>query len=274
MKVSTCIVTGYGINADLELEEAFRRAGSGTKRIHINDLIESPGKLDLFQIMAFPGGFSFGDHLGSGKVFATLFKKNLRESLERFVEKGKLIIGICNGFQVLVKMGILPNLSGRWDQEVSLIHNLSGIFEDRWVRVKTNHSSPCIWTRGIDEIELPVRHGEGRFVARSAELLDELERRNLVSMRYIERFGTVSGMVHDTSMKKEKAKNVPYPFNPNGSVNDIASICDETGRIIGIMPHPEAFLFRENHPRWLREEILPENGLKIFENGVNYMRES
>ncbi len=282
MKVSTCIVTGYGINADLELEEAFRRAGSDPSRIHINDLIENPGQLEGFQIMAFPGGFSFGDHLGSGKVFATIFKKNLKERLEIFIERGKLIIGICNGFQVLVKMGILPNLSGRWNQEVSLIHNLSGIFEDRWVKLRINNTSRCIWTRGIDEIELPVRHGEGRFVTRSTEVLNELERKNLVTMRYTEKFDTVPGQaydrsIHDSSERKVNAENtwnVPYPFNPNGSVNDIASICDETGRIIGIMPHPEAFLFRENHPRWMREKVNPENGLKIFENGVNYMSES
>jgi phosphoribosylformylglycinamidine (FGAM) synthase-like amidotransferase family enzyme len=247
--VKACVITGYGINADLELEDGFRDAGAETGRVHIRDLIDRPERLETYDILAFPGGFSFGDHLGSGKVFAHMFRKTLKDKLTRFVESGKLIIGICNGFQVLVKMGVLPNLGGGWEQEVSLIHNDSGVFEDSWVRVRFNQESPCIWTEGLSEIDLPIRHGEGRFVTASPEVREVLERRNLIAVRYADR-------------------------NPNGSEGAVAGITDPTGRILGLMPHPEAYRISENHPDWRRNPAGPDTvfGVKILENGVNYVR--
>lgn len=253
--VRTCIITGFGINADIELATAFRMAGADSRRVHVTDLIQGRVKLADFQILGFPGGFSFGDHLGSGKVFASLFKANLRSELEKFVADGNLVIGICNGFQVLAKMGILPNLSGSWRQETSLVHNDSGVFEDRWVRVRFNPQSRCLWTREIDEIDLPVRHGEGKFITAGSEILRALEQKNLIALYYANR------------MKEEILE---YPDNPNGSVGNIAGICDTTGRVLGLMPHPEAFIHRENHPRWTREEVKEGRGLELFRNAVKY----
>lgn len=249
VNVKACVITGYGINADAELEDVFRAAGAETGRVHIRDLIDRPDRLGTYDILAFPGGFSFGDHLGSGKVFAHLFRKTLKGRLTRFVESGKLIIGICNGFQVLVKMGVLPNLSGGWNQEVSLIHNESGVFEDSWVRVRFNPEASCVWTDGLTELDLPIRHGEGRFVTASPAVREALERRNLIAVTYADR-------------------------NPNGSECATAGITDPTGRILGLMPHPEAYRFHENHPEWKRNPAGSDAafGVKIFENGVNYVR--
>jgi phosphoribosylformylglycinamidine synthase I len=252
--VKTCIITGYGINADVELADAFRLAGSDATRIHINDLTESPALLETYQIIAFPGGFSFGDHLGSGKVFGNLFKKRLKDTLDSLVAKGRLVVGICNGFQVLVKMGILPNLEGTWDQDVSLIHNDSGKFEDRWVKCSFEASSPCVWTKGLAFMEMPVRHGEGKFVIKSKQVEKTLEKEKLCAVFYASKTDS----------------RVAYPDNPNGSERDIAGICDRTGRVFGLMPHPEAFIYPEQHPRWKRARIAEGSGLAIFKNAVRY----
>lgn len=249
MSVNTCVITGFGINADAELARAFEEAGSRAERIHIQDIIDKPEQLAGYQILAFPGGFSFGDHIGSGLVFAHLFRKNLKTELEAFVGSGKLIIGICNGFQVLVKMGVLPNFSGNWTPEATLIHNDTGVFENSWQTMEFNTSCPSVWTRGLSRMDMPIRHGEGRFYTHDHAFLDRLEKENLVALRYGGR-------------------------NPNGSANSIAGICDPTGRILGLMPHPEGFLFPENHPRWNREEITRGEGLEIFRNGVEYARKN
>ena len=254
MGVRACIVTGYGINADEELALAFEMAGAAARRVHAADLADDPGMLSGFQIVGLPGGFSFGDHLGSGKVFAALFRRSLGPALGGLVSRGGLIIGVCNGFQALVKMGLLPDLSGSQAQEVSLIHNDSGLFEDRWVRVAFEPGSPCLWTRGLPETEMPVRHGEGKLVTKSEAVLDALESRCLVALRYAARDPRGSG--------------VEYPDDPNGSVRHIAGICDPTGRILGLMPHPEAFLYPENHPEWTAQRPAQAGGLGIFRNGV------
>ncbi len=244
--IKACVITGHGINADNELVLAFNEAGARGEKVHIQDLIDFPSLLKDFQILAFPGGFSFGDHIGSGLVFAHLFKQNLQEEMNIFLDAGKPVIGICNGFQVLAKMGVLPNLGGTWTPEVSLIHNDTGIFENSWLNVEFNCKSPCIWTRGLEKMDIPIRHGEGRFYTEET-LLNRLEEENLVALRYRDR-------------------------NPNGSLNAIAGITDPTGRILGLMPHPEGFLFPENHPKWQRN--VPEDGLgmAIFRNGVEYVR--
>jgi phosphoribosylformylglycinamidine synthase subunit PurQ / glutaminase len=249
---SVCVITGFGINADQELARAFDLAGGRASLTHVTDLIARPGLLAEFGILAFPGGFSFGDHLGSGRVFATLFQRNLGPALASFVAGGGLVIGICNGFQTLVKMGILPNLSGTGGQEVSLIHNGSGKFEDRWVRVRAEASSPCVWTRGLPDLDLPVRHGEGRFITRSPEVMRELDRGGCIALRY----ATADG--------GEPA----YPQDPNGSEGHVAGICDRTGRIFGLMPHPEAFVTPLEHPDWTAGGAAEGMGLRFFVNGV------
>jgi phosphoribosylformylglycinamidine synthase len=247
-----CVVTGYGINADEELALAFDRAGGRASRVHVRDLIADPGLLSRFRILAFPGGFSFGDHLGSGKVFATLLGRSLGAAMPGFVKAGGLVIGICNGFQVLVKSGLLPDRSARAEQEVSLIHNLSGRFEDRWVRVRFEPGSRCAWTRGLEDMEMPVRHGEGRLVTRSPEELAALEADGLIAARYVARDGGEPS----------------YPDDPNGSDGHVAGLCDPTGRVFGLMPHPEAFLHPENHPEWTARGPSRGHGLRLFVNGV------
>jgi phosphoribosylformylglycinamidine synthase len=247
MSVKSCIVTGFGINSDRDLASAFEAAGSDAVLVHINDLIENPDQLDDYRILGFPGGFSFGDHLGSGLVFAHIFKKHLKSRLEQFINKGNLIIGICNGFQVLVKMGVLPNISGQWKPEVTLVHNQSGTFIDKWVRLEVNPYSGSPWLKGIETIELPIRHGEGRFIA-PAEIIEHLRKENMAVLKYTGE-------------------------NPNGSAADIAGITDKTGRILGLMPHPEAFVSPENHPQWQRKAIDHGFGLDIIKNGVDYFRE-
>lgn len=249
MIVKVAVITGYGINADNELVTAFEKVGAEAHRIHINDLIAQPTLLKEYHIAGFAGGFSFGDHLGSGLVYAHLFKKHLQKTLDQFISEGKLIIGICNGFQVLVKMGVLPNTKGDWTQEVSLIHNQSGVFQDEWVRLKFNPLSPCIWTKNLAEMDVPIRHGEGRFITDNNDVMEFLKKSNLLAIQYSNK-------------------------NPNGSEEAVAGITDTTGRILGLMPHPEAFIFPENHPHWTRNPITGASGLKIFENGVNYIKEN
>ncbi len=247
MSVKTCIITGYGINSDRDLANAFKMAGSEVEALHISDLIEKPEQLYNFQILGFPGGFSFGDHLGSGLVFAHLFKKNLRDSLQKFIDGGKLIIGICNGFQVLVKMGVLPNIEGSWKPEVTLVHNEGGRFIDDWVKLTVKPESNSVWLKGIESIELPIRHGEGRFITADDKILNFITENNLDVLKY-------SGN------------------NPNGSTADIAGISNKTGRILGLMPHPEAFIHPENHPLWSRKKIERGFGLDIIKNGVDYFK--
>ena len=257
IKPKVCVLTGYGINCDYETKHAFTLAGADAKRVHINDLIDGKEKLSDYQIIAFPGGFSFGDDIASGKVLATKFKTNLWDDLIKFVEDKKLVIGICNGFQIIVKMGLLPDPNS--GQTVTLSHNDSGKFEDRWVYLSANKKSPCIFTKGIENIYLPIRHGEGKFIVKDNETLKNLEKNNLIVLKYSD----------DNGKPANK-----YPLNPNGSIDNIAAICDKTGRIFGLMPHPEAFCHPTNHPRWTREKKLPIDGegLKIFKNAVNYAK--
>jgi phosphoribosylformylglycinamidine synthase subunit PurQ / glutaminase len=254
--VRVCVLVGHGINADEELALGFAMAGGSPERVHVADLIGEPRRLAGFRILAIPGGFSYGDHLGSGKVFATLIRRTLRPAIEEFSARGGLVVGICNGFQILVKAGILPNLSGGWTQEVSLTHNDSGVFEDRWVRVAADPASPCLWTRGLDPVDLPVRHGEGKFIA-PPSVMGRIRAGGLAALRYVSR---------------TPGADPAYPEDPNGSQEHVAGICDPSGRIFGLMPHPEAFLFPENHPEWGRRGPGCGEGLAFFRNGVDAAR--
>ena len=260
-KPRALVLTGYGINTDYETAHAFNLPAVGGEgvRMHLNDLIATPQMLRDYQMLAIPGGFSFGDDIASGKVLAVLLRTRLLEPLRDFVDHGRLVLGICNGFQVLVKLGLLPNLEGEYQQDVTLTFNDSGRFEDRWVYLTVDPASRCVFTLGVDRVYLPVRHGEGKFIPRDASTLARLEAHHYIVMRYVDKDGQLGG----------------YPWNPNGSVANVAGICDITGRIFGLMPHPEAYQHWTNHPRWSREPVPPEGmGVQIFRNAVAYVNEA
>jgi len=260
-KPKALILTGYGINCDEETKFAFEKAGARADLLHINDLIRSSKKLDDYQILAFPGGFSYGDDTGSGNALALKIKNNL--GIDRFTKDSKLVIGICNGFQVLVNLGLLPALDGQYgERQVALNHNNSARYSDRWVDLDFNGKSP--WTKGVGRISLPIAHGEGNFYA-SPGVLNQIREKGLIAAKYV---------------KGEICDFQNLPANPNGSLEDIAGITDETGRIFGLMPHPERAVSFTQLPHWtlLREQLkrqgkeMPDDydGIKIFENGVKY----
>lgn len=260
MKVRVCILTGFGINCEHETALAFERAGAEARLIHLNDLSAAPDTLTKSHIFAIPGGFSFGDDIASGKVLANRLKHRLGAELQEFVDAGKPVIGICNGFQVLVKMGLLPYFDGEFTQESTLTHNDSARFDDRWVNLAVDPNTRCIWLSGIERIELPIRHGEGKFAARDDGVLARLSENGQIALRYACADGSPADGV--------------YPFNPNGSQDDIAGICDPSGRIFGLMPHPEAHIFGTQHPRWTRETLREEGaGLAMFRNAVRFAEE-
>lgn len=259
MTARALVLTGFGINCDAETRAALVRAGAAADRVHLNDLIDAPSRLADYHIFAIPGGFSFGDDVASGKILANRLRYRLGDALRGFVNDGKLVIGICNGFQVMVKMGLLPYFGGEFVQEVTLTHNESGRFENRWVHLKTNPESPCVWLKNIHRLELPVRHGEGRFMVRDDATFKALRDHGLIALRYC--------LPDGGSARGE------FPYNPNGSADDIAGICDPSGRLFGLMPHPEAYVDRTNHPRATREQLPEEGaGLQVFRNAVQYVQ--
>lgn len=264
-KPKALILTGYGINCEEETAKSFEISGAQTKIIHINDLIESPKQLNDYQILAIPGGFSYGDDTGAGNALANKIKNNLKSEILAFAQKDKLIIGICNGFQVLANTGLAPATNNQYGkQEVALMHNTTARYECRWVNLK-NTSKKCIWTKGIDLLHVPIAHGEGNFYA-EPDILKQIKQNDQIVFKYTKPDGS-------------PAKN-EFPYNPNGAMEDIAAICDESGRILGIMPHPERFYSFTNAPDWplKKEELiragkpLPKQGkgLKLFENAVKY----
>ena len=267
-KVKAIVLTGNGTNCEMEMAHACKLAcADQIDIVHISELLFGEKRLSDYNFLNLPGGFLDGDDLGSAKAGANRFlhariagsSEELIEDLLKFIADGKLILGVCNGFQLMVKLGLLPALTGNFTkQSTTLTFNDSGRFEDRWVYLKANDQSPCVFTRGIDTVYYPVRHGEGKFVPKSAAILKEIEKKNLVALQYC---------------GPTRAITMDYPANPNGSTNAIAGVCNETGRLFGLMPHPEAFLHRTNHPRWTRE-ILPEEGqgLAIFQNAISFIR--
>ncbi len=268
-KVRAIVLTGNGTNCEMEMAHACRLAGADEVDIvHLSSLLYGEISLDDYHFLNLPGGFLDGDDLGSAKAGANRILhagvhgqgEKLYAQFDRFIRQGKLILGVCNGFQLLVKLGMLPGLEGRYDeQRVTLTVNDSGRFEDRWVYLRTNTHSPCIFTKGLGGIYLPVRHGEGKLVARDGETLAALTARELIALQYCQ--------------ANYQAATMDYPANPNGSASGIAGICDETGRIFGMMPHPEAYSHYTNHPRWTREKLTPEGmGVAIFRNAVAFIR--
>lgn len=262
-KPKVIVLRTAGTNCDKETAFAFETAGAFAELVHINELARREKDLTDYQILAIPGGFSYGDDIASGKILANELKYKIEESLQSFIGDGKLIIGICNGFQILVKAGLLPNLSGDFQTiESTLTLNDSDKFEDRWVRLKNpnskNKKSKCIWTAGINEIiELPVAHGEGKFIPKDKYVMRSLRKNGLIVFEYVD----------------EKGRRAGYPHCPNGSIENIAGICDPTGRIFGLMPHPERHISRYQHPCWTRKNTKKAgDGLSIFENGVRFAR--
>ena len=265
MKVKTLVITGFGLNCEVETKAAFDYCGAESDMIHLNDILKGDVSLADYHILAFIGGFSFGDHLGAGTVFANRVKYGLKEDLKQFVNDGKLIIGICNGFQTLTRLGLLPATNKDYlsKQSIALDWNDSGVFRDDWVNLKAEQKSPCIFTKDVETLEVPIRHGEGKFVAQP-EVLEEIEKLNLVAFRYADKEGNPTS---------------EFPANPNGSLNNIAGICDPTGRILGLMPHPEAYLSPYNHPNWTKQKeagTLPKEGagVVLFKNAVKYVEEN
>lgn len=249
-----CILRTAGTNCDKETAFAFERAGAEAELVHVNRLINKEKEIADYQILAIPGGFSYGDDAGAGRILANELRFKLIEDIRGFIAAGKLIIGICNGFQILVKSGLLP---GNRDltQGASLIINDSNKFEDRWVYLKP--SGRCAWTRGINEvIYLPVAHGEGKFVALNKQVLAGLKKNRQVVFQYCDSAGSLSG----------------YPDNPNGSLDNIAGISDKSGLILGLMPHPERHIQASQHPRHIRKNSREGDGMLIFRNGVEYAR--
>jgi phosphoribosylformylglycinamidine synthase subunit PurQ / glutaminase len=267
--VKSIVITGNGTNCEMEMAHACRLAGSEvTDIVHISELLHGEKRLDDYHFLNLPGGFLDGDDLGSAKAGAHRIlhatvkgtHEKLHDQFTRFIRAGKLILGVCNGFQLQVKLGLLPGLDGDYrTQTTTLTFNDSGRFEDRWISLKVNHRSPCVFTRGIAGLYLPVRHGEGKFLTRDAHVLKRLHQGNHIVLQYCD--------------PAYQAPAPDYPSNPNGSVDAIAGICNDTGRIFGLMPHPEAYIHRTNHPRWSRE-TLPEEGmgLAIFKNAVDCIR--
>jgi phosphoribosylformylglycinamidine synthase subunit PurQ / glutaminase len=260
--VQALVLAGYGQNCDHETAHALELAGATAERVHINALIDGSVRLDGYQVMVFGGGFSWGDDHGAGVVQAVRMKTHLGDQLLAYIEKGNLVLGICNGFQCLVNLGLLPGIDGDYrSRKVALIGNDCGQFRDQWVTLSVNPDSPCVFTQGLAQLELPVRHGEGKFYAESG-MLDRLVANQQVVVRY----------AGDDGSPAQGA----FPLNPNGSLLDIAGICDTTGRIFGLMPHPEAYNHPTNHPDWprLKAEARatggPTPGIQLFVNAVKY----
>lgn len=254
MKPKVLVVRAAGTNCDVETAYAFELAGAASKRLYIDDITDTD--LTDYQIIALPGGFTYGDDIAAGKILANEIKYKFRDKFLKFIEEGNLIIGICNGFQVLVKCGILPAFSNNFEtQSVSLVANDSERFEDRWVYLKV-HKEHSIFTKGMQSIiTLPVAHAEGKFVVKDDTILEKIKDR--IVFQYVDQDGN----------------EADYPFNPNGSILGIAGISDKTGRIMGLMPHPERHISALQHPHHTREEFNGNgDGLQIFKNAVEYFK--
>ncbi|MDD4859771.1 MAG: phosphoribosylformylglycinamidine synthase I [Dehalococcoidales bacterium] len=250
-KVQTIILRAPGTNCDAETAYAFQQAGADTTLVHVNQLIRRRQKLADYQIMVLPGGFTYGDDLGAGKVQANELRLKLGEEIARFLEGGGLILGICNGFQAMLKAGILPEPAQGVSTRVTLANNDSGKFECRWIHLAANPKSNCVFTKGIERMYLPVAHGEGKVVATDG-ILDKLN----IALYYTDEKGN---------------RNAGYPDNPNGSMRSIAGLADASGRVFALMPHPERYVRGTQHPQWTRLGIKSSgDGFKIFQNAVSW----
>ncbi len=275
VEIKAIVLRAAGINCDTETEYALELAGASAQRVHVNRLIEDKAALEKYQIMVFPGGFSYGDDVAAGKILANQIIHHLYEPIQKFIEDGKLVLGICNGFQVLVKAGILPGgdkeraaentesteknqLSRIGSQSVTITYNDSGKFEDRWVYLSPQ-TEKRIFIESGRQIYLPVAHAEGKVVAKDTTTLETLKSEGHVAFKYVD----------------ESGKEGDYPVNPNGSADSIAGLTDTTGRVLGLMPHPERFVRPTQHPRWSRLKNRQDgDGMTIFSNAVRFIKEN
>jgi phosphoribosylformylglycinamidine synthase len=265
-QVKTLVITGYGTNCERECAFAADQAGSDQTTIaYFSDLTADKITLTDYNFLILPGGFLDGDDLGSAQAAALRWRhmltksgKSLMEELKSFLDAGGLILGICNGFQLLVKLGLLPAMDGAYfTRQVSLSHNDSAKYEDRWVTLKINAGSPCVFTKGLDSLYVPVRHGEGKLVPGDETTLARLQEQNLIALQYVD--------------PQTMEVTQEYPANPNGSPLGIAGLTDPSGRILGLMPHPEAYNHPTNHPRWTRGETSTL-GTALLKGGIDYLK--
>ncbi len=259
-QVNAIVLRAAGINCDCETAHALELAGANARQIHINSIIENKKQLDDFQILVFPGGFSYGDDVAAGKILANQIVHHLSEPLKKFIEASKLILGICNGFQVLVKAGILPgDGSAIGSQEsVTITYNDSGKFEDRWTCLAPQ-TDKCVFITPERQIYLPIAHGEGKVVTQNPDTLEQLKSNSQIAFKYVDEAGNEG----------------PFPINPNGSVDSIAGLTDTTGRVLGLMPHPERFVRPTQHPRWTRMgNEVDADGMTIFNNAVGFIKKN
>jgi len=261
-QVKAIVLRAAGINCDMETEHALEMAGAQAERIHINRLIADSTLLEQFQIIVLPGGFSYGDDVSAGKILSNQIIHHLSDAIRRFIEDGKLVLGICNGFQVLVKTGILPGFDGiNGQRDVTITYNDSGKFEDRWVYLAPQ-TRTCVFIQPERRIYLPVAHGEGKVVTKNETVLEKLRSGGHVAFKYVDKNGAEGG----------------YPVNPNNSVESIAGLTDTTGRVLGLMPHPERFVRPTQHPHWsrLKSQSVSVNsdGMTIFNNAVEFVKKS
>ncbi len=262
-KPKAIILRTAGTNCDYETKYALEKAGADVDLVHVNQLVKDKGLLSSYHIFVLPGGFTYGDDIAAGKVLANQLRHHLLDELTRFVDDGKLVIGICNGFQVLIKMGLLPGRNGtqpssnEYRQEFTLTYNDSNKFEDRWVYLKS-FSDKSVFIDNDCMLYVPIAHAEGKFVADNGGELENLGKSGQIIFKYVDKDGNIAN----------------YPWNPNGSLDNIAGICDSTGRVLGMMPHPERYIEPTQHPRWTREGLKTEgDGIAIFRNAVNYVKE-
>jgi phosphoribosylformylglycinamidine synthase len=257
-EVRVLVLRSPGTNCDGETEFAFKLAGAQVERIHINRILEAPSILDRFQVLCVPGGFSYGDDLAAGRILGTLLSLKLGDSLREFRDEGKLILGICNGFQVLLKTGLLVEPEPKTGKpRATLAFNRQGRFEDRWVHLKMTPGQ-CAFVREDEILTMPIAHAEGNFIVSDPKILDEMSKTGRINATYVDANGNPGG----------------FPINPNGAMGDVAGISDSTGRIFALMPHPERHVLFMHHPRWTRKahfgEGPPGDGLRIFQNAITY----
>lgn len=275
------VLRAPGTNCDLETAHAFEMAGGIAERVHVNRLAENPALAERYQVLCIPGGFSYGDDIAAGRILAVRLRQHLGDVLDRFVHGGdRLVIGICNGMQVLMRLGVLAGQAvpepvatdpGEADgglavaseppPAATLTWNNHGRFEDRWVHLAADPNSPCVFTRGITRMFLPIAHAEGKFVTSDSATLRSLRDAGRLALRYVD--GPDGEIVDQT---------LPFPINPNGGDANVAGVCDESGRVFGLMPHPERHTDPTHHPFWTRREEQPAegDGMSIFRNAVTY----
>jgi phosphoribosylformylglycinamidine synthase I len=251
------VIRSAGTNCDKESVFALQQAGFEASTLHVFRLMEDPAQLRQFQFLVIPGGFSYGDDIASGKILANQMLHRLADELNEFIAAGKLMLGICNGFQVMIKSGLLPWAKvdpASAHQDATLAWNDIGRFEDRWIHMRSD-SDKCVFLPKGEIITLPMAHGEGKFVPRSDEVLNTLRQNDQIALRYVDELGRPG----------------PFPINPNGSIDDIAGLCDPTGRVLGLMPHPERFVDITHHPRWTAGKVKRADGCLFFQRAWDYL---